>query len=83
MGVFSKLKGIFYDEVEVPEEEEKKELDKVSKIVKKEPKEKNEIPKIEEVKYKPAPVEGEPVKEEEAIKTENTFNERELFRSDI
>ena len=82
MGVFSKLKGIFYDEVEVPEEEEKKELDKVSKIVKKEPKEKNEIPKIEEVKYKPAPVEGEPVKEEEAIKTENTFNERELFRSE-
>ena len=34
MGVFSKLKGIFYDEVIVEEPEE--ELSKVDKIVKKE-----------------------------------------------
>ena len=80
MGVFSKLKGIFYDEVEVPEEEEK-EIDKVSKIVKSEPKEKTEVPKIEEVKYKPLPVEEEEQKED-VKKTENTFNERELFRSE-
>ena len=79
MGVFSKLKGIFYDEVEV-EEDDSKELDKVSKIVKKETKQENTIPKIEEVKYKPLNIEEE-VKPE-VVKEENTFNERELFRSE-
>lgn len=84
MGVFSKLKGIFYDEVEV-EEDDTKEIEKVKKIVKKEPKEVNEIPKIEEVKFKPIEVEEEkeeekPLKERE--KQDNTFNERELFRSE-
>ena len=85
MGVFSKLKGIFYDEVEEDEVEEK-ELDKVNKIVKKEPKKDKkveedevEVPKIEEVKYKPEPVEEEEEKEE---KEEPTFNERDLFRSE-
>ena len=74
MGVFSKLKGIFYDEVEV-EEDDTKEIEKVKKIVKKEPKEVNEIPKIEEVKFKPLDVEEEPeVKEEKPIKEERTFN---------
>jgi len=85
MGVFSKLKGIFYDEVEDDEVEEK-EIDKVSKIVKKEPKLEREIPKIEEVKYKPIEeeVEEEVIheREEEPIKEDNTFNERDLFRSE-
>ena len=85
MGVFSKLKGIFYDEVEV-EDEEKDELEKVSKIVKKEPK--VEIPKIEEVKYKTVSFddtedEEEEVKEEKTEeKADNTFDERDLFRSE-
>ena len=78
MGVFSKLKGIFYDEVEV-EDDDTNELEKVNKIVKKEPKIVNEIPKIEEVKFKPIEVE-EP--KEEIKKQENTFDERELFRSE-
>ncbi len=78
MGVFSKLKGIFYDEVEV-EEDDTKELEKVNKIVKKEPKVVSEIPKIEEVKFKPIEVE-EP--KEEIKKQESTFDERELFRSE-
>jgi len=80
MGVFSKLKGIFYDEVEEDETEEQ-ELDKVNKIVRKEEKKEVEIPKIEEVKYKPAPV-IEEEKEEEVKKEDNTFNERDLFRSE-
>ena len=85
MGVFSKLKGIFYDEVEV-EDEEKDELEKVSKIVKKEPK--VEIPKIEEVKYKTVSFddtedeEEEPKEEEKVEKADNTFDERDLFRSE-
>lgn len=86
MGVFSKLKGIFYDEV-VVEEDDEKEIEKVNKIVKREPKnEVNEVPKIEEVKYKTVDLDEDdttdftPDKEEK--KTENTFNERDLFRSD-
>jgi len=82
MGLFNKLKGIFYDEVEVPEEEEK-EIDKVSKFVKKETKrEVNEVPKIEEVKFKPINTLEEEPKVEEPVKEDNTFNERELFRSE-
>lgn len=80
MGVFSKLKGIFYDEVEEDEVEEK-EIDKVSKFVRKEPKVENEIPKIEEVKYRPVELEKKEVKEE-PIKEDNTFSERDLFRSE-
>ena len=83
MGVFSKLKGIFYDEVEV-EDDDKDELEKVSKIVKKEPK--AEIPKIEEVKYKTVSFEPEeeeePKEEEKEPKADNTFDERDLFRSE-
>ena len=80
MGVFSKLKGIFYDEV--VEDEDGNELEKVDKIVKKEPKkEVNEVPKIEEVKYKTVDLEEtQPV--EKVDKTENTFDERDLFRSE-
>lgn len=79
MGVFSKLKGIFYDEVEEDEVEEQ-ELDKVSKIARREPRIESEIPKIEEVKIKPIEVE-EPIREE-VKKEDNTFNERDLFRSE-
>jgi len=79
MGVFSKLKGIFYDEV-VVDEEDTSESSKLDKVVKKEPiKEVNEVPKIEEIKYKT--VELDPVKKE-SEKTDSTFSERELFRSE-
>ena len=79
MGVFSKLKGIFYDEV-VVDEEDTSESSKLDKVVKKEPiKEVNEVPKIEEIKYKT--VELDPV-EKESEKTDSTFSERELFRSE-
>lgn len=79
MGVFSKLKGIFYDEIVVDDKDD--ELEKVDKIVKKEP----EItkPKVEKINF--APIEEELVKEEvvkKEEKQENTFSERELFRSE-
>ena len=84
MGVFSKLKGIFYDEVVEDDDtiETEEEIKKVNKIIKKEPKEiVEEKPKVEEIKYKT--VEAEPeVKEEVPAKTDNTFNERDLFRSE-
>ena len=80
MGVFSKLKGIFYDEIEEDEVEDEKELDKVNRFVKKDTKEEVEIPKIEEVKYKP--IEEEKQEKKEVKKEENTFNERDLFRSE-
>lgn len=77
MGVFSKLKNIFYDE-EVVEEPET-ELKKVDKEVKREIKEE---PKVEEIKViKPEPI-IVPEKEEERTKLDNTLNERELFRSE-
>ncbi len=77
MGVFSKLKNIFYDE-EVVEEPET-ELKKVDKEVKREIKEE---PKVEEIKViKPEPI-IVPEKEEEKTKLDNTLNERELFRSE-
>ena len=82
MGVFSKLKGIFYDEVEEDEIEEEQELDKVNKFVKKDKKEEPEIPKIEEVKLKPEKEEEKIEEKEEIKKEENTFNERDLFRSE-
>ena len=78
MGVFSKLKGIFYDEVVVDEDVPEEELKKVDKIVKREVQE--EKPKIEEIKYKT--IELEPEKKEEPIKTDSTFSERDLFKSE-
>ena len=84
MGVFNKLKGIFYDEVEEDEIEETKEIDKVSRFVKKDkkiPEETIEMPKIEEVKFDSDPIVEEKPKEE-VKKEENTFNERDLFRSE-
>ena len=77
MGVFSKLKGIFYDEVVVDEDVPEEEIDKVDKIVKKEIKE--DRPKVEEIKYKT--IELEPEKEE-PVKTDSTFSERDLFKSE-
>ena len=85
MGVFNKLKSIFYDEVVV--DEETQELDKVSKIVKKETMEDDDAPKVEELKFKT--VEMDPVDEkEEEIEEEKPepktepLSERDLFRSD-
>ena len=89
IGIFNKLKEVFYDEVTV-EDGEEQELEKVNKGLKKK-EEKNEIPKIEEVKYKT--VDLEPEEEEEVIddkteelvlpdKTTNTFDERDLFKSE-
>jgi len=82
MGVFNKLKSIFYDEVVV--EDETQELDKVSNIVKKETAEKDEAPKVEELKFKT--IEMDPVEEKEEEKVEETKSEplsdRDLFRSE-
>ena len=83
MGVFTKLKGIFYDEVEVDDDTE---LEKIDKSVSKESKKvvEEEKPKIEEIKYKTVEVEPE-IDEEEKVdlpKTDNTFSERDLFRSE-
>ncbi len=85
MGVFNKLKSIFYDEVVV--DEETQELDKVSKIVKKETMEDDDAPKVEELKFKT--VEMDPVDEkEEEIEEEKLepktepLSERDLFRSE-
>ena len=74
MGIISKLKGIFYDEVEVDEEEVKKVEHITSTPVKKEESKIEEKPKIEEIKYKPKEKE-EPIKVEE--KKEN--NEEYFF----
>lgn len=88
MGVFSKLKGIFYDEVEVESDEEINKIDKSVKKDKKAEKVKEleeEKPKIEEIKYKTVDVEPdleETVEVAPVPKTENTFSERDLFRSD-
>ena len=84
MGVLSKLKGIFYDEVVVDEDddEEEVELNKVNKFVKSEPVKPviEEKPKIEEIDFKSMDIEEE--KEEEPPKAESTFSERDLFRSE-
>ena len=82
MGVFTKLKGIFYDEVDEDEVEEKDEIEKVSRFVKKDKKEEPEMPKIEEVKLDREPEEEKIEVKEEPIKEDNTFNERDLFRSE-
>ena len=78
MGVFSKLKNIFYDEIEVEEENEvEKELVSVNKVVIKD----DDEPKIEKIKTR---IEEELNKKavitEEEKETIN--NERELFRSE-
>ena len=78
MGVFSKLKGIFYDEIVIEDKDE--ELEKVDKIVKKESQEIK--PKVEKINFTPIEetnFKEEPIKEN---KQENTFSERELFRSE-
>ena len=74
MGVFSKIKGIFYDEVIVEEPDE--ELSKVDKIVKKEVV--VEEPKKEEVKVKFESFDDLKEAKEETPKA----TERELFRSE-
>lgn len=77
MGVFSKLKNIFYDEVEV--DEPAKEI-KIDKPVKKEIVEK---PRVEEIKVvrQEEKIE-EPKREETAKENDNFGNERDLFRSE-
>ncbi len=83
MSVFSKLKGIFYDEIVEEDDvvDTDEELKKVNKIVKKEPKERiEEKPKVEEIKYKT--IDLEPEEEKPVVKTDNTFDERDLFRSE-
>ena len=87
MGILSKLKGVFYDEVVVDEDEKdnnKEELSKVNKIVRRETKEREieEKPKIEEIKYKTIETEPEEDLVVEKPKTDNTFSERDLFKSD-
>ncbi len=79
MGVFNKLKSIFYDEV-VVDDGETQELEKVSKIVKKETASKEDAPKVEELKFKT--IELDPV--EEAVKEEpkQELNDKDLFRSE-
>ena len=84
MGVFNKLKSIFYDEVVV--EDETQDLDQVSKIVKKEST-KDEAPRVEELKFKT--VEIDPIKEEKEDvivipdeKEEEPKKEVDLFRSE-
>lgn len=77
MGVFSKLKNIFYDEVEV--DEPAKEI-KIDKPVKKEMIEK---PRVEEIKVVRQEEKREEPKREEAPKENDNFSsERNLFRSE-
>lgn len=77
MGVFSKLKNIFYDEVEV--DEPAKEI-KIDKPVKKEIVEK---PRVEEIKVVRQEEKREEFKREETPKENDNFgNERDLFRSE-
>lgn len=77
MGVFNKLKGIFYDEVIVEEPEEEK---KVDKIVKKEVF--VEEPVREVVKPSVQPVKFDAFDEMKEAKEETRHSERELFRSE-
>lgn len=77
MGVFSKLKNIFYDEVEV--DEPAKEI-KIDKPVKKEIVEK---PRVEEIKVVRQEEKREEPKREETPKENDNFgSERDLFRSE-
>ena len=79
MGVFSKLKNIFYDEEYI--DEPAAEIKKVDKVLKKEVEEAK--PRVEEIKI----TREEPKREEvkrvlEEPKASNDFSERELFRSE-
>lgn len=76
MGVFSKLKGIFYDEVVIDDKEE--ELEKVNNIVKNEPE--TAKPKVEKINF--AALEEEKKEPVSGAKEDNTFSERDLFRSE-
>ena len=87
MGVFTKLKNIFYDEMPIEDETTNdEELSKVSKIVERKPKEREieEKPKIEEIKYEKYKTVSIPENDEEVLppKSESTFSERDLFRSE-
>lgn len=75
MGVFSKLKNIFYDEVEVDEPSTEIKIDKPAK------KEVVEKPRVEEIKVVRQEV-REPEKKEEVKREEPVSNERDLFRSE-
>lgn len=76
MGVFSKLKNIFYDEVEVDEPSTEIKIDNKAK------KEVIEKPRVEEIKVVRQEVK-EPEKTENIQKeTPNFNNERDLFRSE-
>lgn len=70
MGLFGKIKDLFYDE---DEQEDNKDVIKI------EPDDKEEIEEIEEIEDKVKTVKEEVV---ENVKTENTYSERELFRSE-
>ncbi len=77
MGVFSKLKNIFYDEVEVDELAKKIKIDKPVK------KEIVEKPRVEEIKVVRQEEKREEPKREETPKENDNFgNERDLFRSE-
>ena len=84
MGVFNKLKSIFYDEISVDDEEEELEKSKLNKITKIKERSYEERPKIEEIKFED--LEDEPKEEKKIVKEspklDNTYNERELFRSE-
>lgn len=77
MGIFGKIKGIFYDEI--VEDEPIEEISNVDKIVRKTVLE--EEPKVEKIKFNSLD-DFENAKEEKSAKTENTFSDRELFRSE-
>ena len=78
MGVFSKLKGIFYDEVEVDDKEEEK-IEPKKSNKKEEPV--FEKPKVEKIDF--SDLEDNTSKDDEdSEKSENTFSERELFRNE-
>jgi hypothetical protein len=83
MGLFSKLKNIFYDEEIVEEdidnEEEEEELRKVDKEVRKD---KEDGPKVEEIKIIKQEPKIEEIKEVERASFEEEPKERELFRSE-
>ena len=79
MGVFSKLKNIFYDEEYVDEPEA--EIKKVDKVLKKEVEEAK--PRVEEIKVVRQEEKREEPKREETPKENDNFgNERDLFRSE-
>ena len=76
MGVFNKLKGIFYDEVIVEEPEE--DIKKVDKIVKKEV----SVPEPAKEEVKAVKVNFDSFDELKEAKEETRHSERELFRSE-